>query len=183
MKQPTGRQILKALGPMWNRPLDREDADDKMADRVTQIPRKFKIVASYLPEYMAGGKSVLDVSCGAGVFLEIMRYFGNEIHGTCTNMFSMKASQEVPYTRWDSRNLPLPFADESYDLVSCFGSLKQYGDTRALIFRDLFRMARETVIVDVNSSESKRKFSGFLTSPPEGWKYEQLGAVTWKYTR
>jgi ubiquinone/menaquinone biosynthesis C-methylase UbiE len=153
-----------------------------MADRRVQIPRKHALIKRYLPEYMEGKKSVLDVSCGAGVFLEVMRYYGNAIQGTGMNMFSMTTAQRVPHRHMDSNLVTYPFGNRSFNLVTCLGAIKQFRNPeRALA--ELFRIARSTVLVKLNSRVHALESRELFSNPPDGWAAKEFHTTVWKYTR
>ena len=178
--------IIDALGRKWNRKIDTSGLDEghlKMTDRPEQITRKNELVEKFLKEYMKGGGSVLDISCGAGVFLEVMRYYGNQIYGTSIDMFEFKDSQDVPHMQLDSNNVPYPFKDKTFDLVTCFGSMKKYDEAKMQdIFNEFFRIARKHVLLKLNSIGWVDQHEDMLSNPPDGWKIEVAGDTLWKYT-
>jgi len=177
--------IVKELGANWNRKVDTSGFDDsylKMTDRPEQLTRKNELVRKFLPEYMQGGSVVLDISCGAGVFLEIMRHYGNVIYGTSVDMFDFKDSQDVPHMPHDSNNVPFPFRDKTFDLVTCFGSMAKYDEAKLpAIFAEFFRLARRTVLLKLNSFGWVDKHDDLLQSPPDGWSVQVIGETMWKY--
>lgn len=176
---------VNELGRKWNRKINVSGLDEghlKMTDRPDQIERKNELVEKFLPEYMCGGGSVLDISCGAGVFLEVMRHYGNVIFGTGIDMFEFKDSQGVPHLALDSNNVPYPFADKMFDLVTCFGSMKKYDEAKLpAIFAEFFRIARKTVLIKLNSITWVNQHDELLSSPPEGWGIQVVGETLWKY--
>lgn len=178
--------IVRALGKKWNRKIDTTGFDEghlKMLDRADQLVRKNDLIERFLPEYMTGGNEVLDISCGAGVFLEVMRHYGNVIHGTSIDMFDCKESQQVPHTPLDSNDVPYPFADKSFDLVTCFGSMKKYNEDKLeAIFAEFFRIARKTVLIKLNSIGWVDQHEPLLASSPDGWDIQVIGDTLWKYT-
>lgn len=183
-------ELIKALGVQWGEGADEKEMQHKLADRAVQIPRKGKFIRQYLPEYMQGGCRVLDVSCGAGIFLEVMRYYGNEIMGTDVNRFSLMQAQNIPFTPHNSHSLPFPFEDEAFDLVTCLGSFGQYASQNKLyarplseIFAELFRMARQTVLVKMNSIETATRHADVFKQYPRGWVRSVHDTTIFKYAR
>lgn len=177
--------IVDELGRKWKRKIDISGLDEghlKMTNRPDQIIRKNELVERFLPEYMRGGGSVLDVSCGAGVFLEVMRHYGNMIYGTSIDMFEFKEAQDVPHMQLDSNNVPYPFSDKMFDLVTCFGSMKKYDEAKLPeIFAEFFRIARKTVLLKLNSIGWVDEHEEMLSTPPDGWSIEVYGDTLWKY--
>lgn len=184
--------ITRALGLGWKKPLGPKAAAFKWAPREDEIPRQLAVMRQYLPELFTGPRvSVLDVSCGAGVFLEIARYLGHTVHGTehrCYIDFHADYldAQGIPFTLHNSNDVPFPFADASYDVVTCFASFKQYKpQLRRAIFDDLFRMARGLVVVRVNHGDflERGEAGQVFDYPPEPWIVERVERIGWKYTR
>jgi ubiquinone/menaquinone biosynthesis C-methylase UbiE len=86
---------------------------------------------------------------------------------------------------FDASNLPYPFADKSFDLVSCISSIVYYKVDWNLVLDEFFRIARETVIIVVNHGEiweSKRHFIDNYI-PPDGWElsYQVRSTFKWVY--
>lgn len=183
-RRPIARVIVEALGANWARPLDAECRNFKWAARCDEIHRHLTLIETYLPEYLEGDRRrVLDVSAGAGVFLEIMRYAGHEIVGTELTRFDFMRAQNVPHIGHDLNAGPLPFAAQSFDLVTIFAALKQVDpERRAAVFQDLFRIARRTVVVRLNHGPFMRtEAPRLLGAPPAPWLVDRLDTVTWKY--
>ena len=102
-----------------------------------------------LPEYKKGGRSCLDLSCGNGVLLEVLRHYGNAVLGADRAHFDFLRSQDVPYVEFDGDRLPYPFGDRSFDLVTCIGSITFYDVPWAEVLSEFCRIARRTVFVQV----------------------------------
>ncbi len=91
------------------------------------------------------GKSYLDVGCGfGGIAAAIGSTFdyrhvsGIEIDPVAVNESKLKGVEAV---EWDIANLPLPFEDESFDLITTFGVL-DYLPWFDDILRELHRLTR-----------------------------------------
>lgn len=188
----TDHAIMRALGLRWNKPLGDKARAFKWAPREDEIPRQLKVMRDFLPELFTGPRvHLLDVSCGAGVFLEIARYLMHSVHGTehrCYVDFHADYldSQGLGWTEHDSNDVPFPFKDASFDVVTCFAAFKQYRPSlRARIFGEFFRMARETVVVRVNHGDflERGEAAAIFDNPPERWLIEHCDHITWKYMR
>jgi hypothetical protein len=95
------RKVYDTIGEEWKY---------KWYNRVTFIRDKHDEVVSFLPEYKAGGKKCLDFSCGNGIMLEILRYYGNEIMGTevpTCSLFQLLNAQGVPYNGTIATSSPI----------------------------------------------------------------------------
>lgn len=183
-------KLIEALGLKWGDEADEKEMQHKLADRAVQIPRKDAFIREYLPEYMTGGHRVLDVSCGAGIFLEVMRYYGNEIMGTDVNRFSLMKAKQVPFIPHNSHSLPFPFKDGEFDLVTCLGSFGQYAQQNKVyarplseIFAELFRLASKTVFVKMNSVETAMEHAKVFKGYPKGWAFSVRDTTVFKYVR
>lgn len=172
----------------------------KYLDRMDWMERKVRLVHQLLPEYeymikngSKSSKSVLDLSTGNGIFLEIMRYLGHNICGTDSPKCKYTAfhkSQEIPMLYFDGSVLPYPVKDQSYDLVSCVSAINFYKTDWRLILNEFFRIARQTVLLVVNrvtdrSEEMWLQYKPILDSytPPPGWKLQYQFHSTYKWIR
>jgi SAM-dependent methyltransferase len=176
--------VLNALGVEWRSlPKDSPLRKSKMADRARKIEHSLARTKTYLPEYLKGGYSVLDISCGAGIDLEIFRHYGNDIMGADLQYFPFMESQGVPYVDHDCCNLPYPFPDKSYDLVCNVGSISNYHHDWLDVLDEFFRIARKTVFFVPNMGQpfedNKDRIPGHIrewkrTPTPEGvYKWER----------
>ena len=88
------------------------------------------------------GKSVLDVACGLGQWLGLLHGHGASVSGIDISQLAIEQCR---------RHLPegefhigpaetLPFADASFDLVTCMGSLEHFLDKPAAL-REMVRVA------------------------------------------
>lgn len=137
-------RILDGVGKDWNY---------KWFNRLWSLESKHKQIEHHLTEYKSGGKSVLDISCGNGSLLELMRYYGNDIQGVerpGSPLHALLKSQDIPFIRHDCGNTPYPFDDKSYDLVVCCGAIELYGIDWSIVVDELFRISRECVFLIAN---------------------------------
>lgn len=134
------------------------------------------LISSCLPECKKGGFSILDVSCGNGVFLELLRTYRNQIYGTEVDKKyeEMLKSQNIPWKQWDSTILPFPFPDNTFDIVTCIGSINFYKPYSlwGSIVKDFMRMGKKKVVVSIDTSSPKHyKEREYLNSLKEnGWE-------------
>jgi ubiquinone/menaquinone biosynthesis C-methylase UbiE len=84
---------------------------------------------------------------------------------------------------FNASNLPYPFEDKSFDLVSCISSLIYYKVDWNLVLDEFFRIARETVLIVVNHGEiwdNKRHFiDNYIL--PDGWELNYQIRSTFKW--
>lgn len=109
---------------------------------------------------------VLDVACGTGIWTSFLR-------GDVVAMDQSEEMLQIAATRVPAAKLvhglfpPLPFADNSFDLLftSNFYGLLRTGE-RALFLREAQRVAREMIIVDLRSDQDL---------PMEGMEAREIG--------
>jgi SAM-dependent methyltransferase len=84
-------------------------------------------------------RRALDVGCGAGSFVPVLRRFSDEVHGIDV------ALPDAPFAALGSRARAsadrLPFADESFDLVCLFDVLEHLDDDKRALC-EAFRVLR-----------------------------------------
>lgn len=100
-----------------------------------------RVIASRLGDL--DGKQVLDVACGGGSWLDLLHRRGARISGVDISDRAIEfCSSNFPHG--DFKVAPaevLPFADGSFDLVTCLGSLEHFGDKPAAL-AEMVRVAR-----------------------------------------
>lgn len=125
-------------------------------------------------------KKILDMSCGSGAQMEILKYYGHDVLGcdytskiprnreplryqedltekkSCIYEPLLK-SQKLPYILHDGNQLPYPFEDNQFDVVLCWGAIQNYShpDYWHLILEELTRIAKHTILVGFNIPISK----------------------------
>jgi SAM-dependent methyltransferase len=104
---------------------------------------------------------ILDVPAGEGVFCDFLRQRGWEVHAADIDPGNFKL-RGVPFTQVNL-NRALPFADASFDAVSCINGLHRLVFPDVAI-REFFRILRPggTLYVNVNNYSSLRKRLRFL---------------------
>lgn len=109
--------------------------------RDSGLPWHYSVIASRLGNL--DGKRVLDVACGIGDWLSMLASRGCEVHGVDLS----ERAIEVCRRRFPQGNFlagpaeMLPFADGSFDLVSCLGSLEHFIEPE-LALREMLRVAK-----------------------------------------
>lgn len=108
---------------------------------------------------VARGEQVLDIACGVGDWLRVVAERGGEVSGIDISKEAIQVCRErLEKGRFEVGVAEqLPFADSSFDLVTCLGSLEHFLDQPAAL-GEMFRVARpgaRVVILVPNS--------GFLT--------------------
>jgi ubiquinone/menaquinone biosynthesis C-methylase UbiE len=89
------------------------------------------------------GSAVLDVACGLGEWLKVCQERGSSVAGVDLSERAIDACrQAMPSGEFRAQAAErLPFADDSFDLVSCLGSLEHFVDPVGSL-REMARVAR-----------------------------------------
>ena len=188
--QDENAMILKAIGAAWRAciPPEYHERHAKYADRKERVRRNMHVIRNFLPEFMhAPNRRILDVSCGAGMFLEIMRHYGHAIHGLDWQYFLFLESQAIPYIdrKITAPLTPLPFDDATFDLVTCMHAISAYypvgwEDT----ITELCRLSKHAVFLACNPGEHHTERQLWLEqfSLP-GWRQVPLEGPSYKWVR
>jgi len=90
------------------------------------------------------GKSVLDVACGEGAWLQLLKGLGADVAGADISERAIEVCrQRMPGDEFSvSTAESLTFADRRFDLVTCLGSLEHFLDKPAAL-REMVRVARD----------------------------------------
>lgn len=105
------------------------------------LPWHYRVIADRLGSL--AGLRVLDVACGVGDWLALLSARGSEVHGIDISEQAVeRCKRRLP--GGDFRMGPaenLPFADASFDLVTCLGSLEHFVEPERAL-REMLRVAR-----------------------------------------
>lgn len=114
----------------------------KDVDQQHKLPWHCRLAARELS--LVHGGDVLDVACGTGAWLGQFSSMGaRSISGIDLSARAIDAAR-VAYPGGDFRTGPaevLPFADASFDVVTCMGSLEHFVDKPSAL-REMLRVAR-----------------------------------------
>lgn len=102
------------------------------------------------------GKTLLDVGCGAGIFLEMLWHYGFDVTGFDTSDELLDMARERMGSRADfqlGKAEYLPFDDKEFDYVSLL-SVLEYVERPDEVLAEAFRVASRGVIIGVMNSFS-----------------------------
>src|SRR5580693_8791433 len=92
------------------------------------------------------GSRVLDVACGTGIFARMAAHVvgpGGKVVGIDPSRAAVETARRIDVTSivewWDWEGAPLPFDDESFDVVACQHALHRFADPAAVL-RDMRRV-------------------------------------------
>lgn len=179
--------LVKSLGAQWRKPIPASYRAQhaKWDNREERIAISYGLAKRCLPEYLQGPpRRVLDVSCGAGAWLEIMRHHGNEVLGVDIQYFPFLESQGIPYVVHDCSRFPYPFADASHDLVTCIGSISNYAAPWGDVLAEFFRIAARTVFLCCNQGDPHDENRAMLRRHcPPGWRQSMVRNARYRWDR
>lgn len=96
---------------------------------------------------IAAGSHVLDVACGAGEWLQVCSGKGSQVAGVDLSSKAINVCRErIPNgVFFDQPAEQLPFADNTFDVVTCLGSLEHFVDPQTSL-REMVRVAKADAI-------------------------------------
>jgi ubiquinone/menaquinone biosynthesis C-methylase UbiE len=92
-----------------------------------------------------GKGKFLDVACGPGQMLKVANEYGLDIHGIDLSDVAIgMAKESLPNGNLQAGNAEaLPFADKTFDYITCLGSLERMIDTKKVIAEQV-RVAKDS---------------------------------------
>ena len=120
---------------------------DKDRERTCTVSmlRDLTSVLTTLNGRLQRGKRLLDIGCGFGGLGMVMGQHLDieEVHGIDHDgqVLSEASAKGMQVCQWDIRQMPLPYPDQHFDVVTCFGvldALPWFDD----ILREVFRVVR-----------------------------------------
>lgn len=176
--------VPKQLLEDWKK-LDRNclmwKKEHKFLNRKQTVTINWNRLHNYIPEFLDKKFSFVDISCGSGATLEILRYYKIQAIGVDYSNLSKKVkapckgcytdenyyseyepllkSQNLKYIIYDCKKIPYPFKDNHFDVLINFGAITFYGNPEIWpkILNEFSRISSRCILLGVNY----------------GWKYEQ----------
>lgn len=110
------------------------------------LPWHYRFVARRLGAL--SGKRVLDVACGQGAWLQLLKERGARVSGVDISERAIgTCKSRMPDDEFAvSPAEDIPFADRQFDLVTCLGSLEHFLDKDAAL-RQMARVARDDAVL------------------------------------
>jgi SAM-dependent methyltransferase len=136
-------------------------------------------------EEILEGKSVLDIGCGMGVFLEICRSIRTLAIGVDipeSDFTPVHVSRGLPVVYHDCRQFPWPFPTKSFDIVRCVATITfLQPENFSYALQEMARIARQKILIIANKGPTWDKGKPFLTTP-EGWELvrDEGTLMTWR---
>jgi SAM-dependent methyltransferase len=129
---------LNADSPQWTR----EEYDRIYADRgIRQLDSFYRWILDQIKP--RAGATLLDVACGEGTLAKFAAaHYAVQAHGCDLSIAALKTAQrEFAGSFCASSGEQLPYADASFDYVTCIGSLEHFLDVRTGV-REMARVLK-----------------------------------------
>jgi ubiquinone/menaquinone biosynthesis C-methylase UbiE len=118
------------------------ELDCRATDRPTDLNQK---CIDYILKYLdAGSTSLLDAGCGRGHWLNLVQQHHNNLSITGCDFFDSSTGFNFTYEKANIESLP--FADNSFDIVTCFHTIEHVRNLEKAI-AELKRVARKQLII------------------------------------
>lgn len=118
-----------------------EQLDSKAGDRPTDLNKKS--ISQMLKSIDADAKSLLDVGCGRGYWLKLVKE-KTSLELTGCDVFESVDWPGIHYVKGSIEHLP--FKDKSFDIVTCHHTIEHIRDIKKAI-EELKRVARRQLII------------------------------------
>jgi len=108
--------------------------------------------------YKHAGKSILDVGCGDGTYIEYLNKHGYDAYGT--DLLSYNKWSVIDKTRFKIADVyKLPYKDKTFDTVLFFEVLEHL-EHPELALKELQRISKKNIILSVPNCDLDQIFSG-----------------------
>ncbi|HMU47105.1 MAG TPA: class I SAM-dependent methyltransferase [Chitinophagaceae bacterium] len=115
--------------------------DCRATDRPTDLNKKS--ISFMLEKLNTESTTLLDVGCGRGYWLSILKQKTN-LDLTGCDLFEKGDLEGIKYAKGDIENLP--FADNSFDIVTCCHTIEHIRDIKKAI-TELKRVAKRQIVI------------------------------------
>ena len=131
----------------------------KFLDRDKNIELNWDRLHREIPEFLNKKLKVLDVGCGNGASLEILRWYGHDAIGMdYTNGFDagdwlykpLIESQELKCVNHSGSDIPYPFKDKEFDVLICYGTITFCVSPWVNILNEFARITKSCILLGVN---------------------------------
>jgi len=143
----------------WNNPDLVETAlinsDHKYRDRQRCYNSKMKLVNEFMPFLITEKYKILDISCGNGLFVEMLQDLGHDAEGseaTRSLYVPFHYSQGIKCKYFDASQDMYPYKNKEFDIVTCIGAMNLYKPKEQWVkcADEMLRIAKKAVYIFFN---------------------------------
>ena len=149
---------------------------------IAQENRLFQHLISQWPRR---GHTLLDIGCGAGIFLEMLWHYGFDVTGFDTSTELLDMARERLGNRAEfqlGHPEHLPFDDEEFDYVALLTVL-EYMDNPEDVLREAIRVSHRGVIIGFMNSFSLYQIQRRLYRPTLEFRHRRHNLNFWSLAR
>lgn len=153
----------------------------KFFDRTRTMQINWARLHSLIPDLLSRPKmKCLDIGCGNGATLEILRWYGHEVVGmdfsaSMENDWKYKSlieSQGLNCVCHSGSNIPYPFDDKEFDLVICYGAITFFPPVSIWpkVLNEFARIAKSDILLGVNVGKIFDEGKHYI----DNWKHDDF---------
>jgi len=162
------------------------DRSHRFLERNVILENHWRRLHKLLPEYLTPDRRrrFLDVGCGNGAAMEILRHLGHDAEGldytpgisdadeTDWLYRPLIESQQLKCTVHDGAAVPYPFPDDRFDVVMCYGVITCIKPCSLWpqLLNEFARLARSCILLGVNVGARYDRGRAFL----EEWRHPEF---------
>jgi len=159
----------------------------KFLDRNRTLKINWKRLHDKIPEILLSDErlNLLDVACGNGATMEILRYYGHSVQGVDFSPgFSkdnwlykpMIKSQKLKCLVHNCSIIPYPFKDKEFDYLICYGAITFFKpiENWPKIMNEFARISKRGILVGVNNGKVFDNGKKYL----DNWKHPDFKLIS-----
>ena len=123
-------------------------------------------MSNAIPELLNKKLKILDVGCGNGVILEILRWYGYDVTGMDYTTGYDKGdwlyrplieSQGLKCVNHSGSDIPYPFKDKEFDVLICYGAITFFKFPWVNVLNEFARITKSCILLLVNVGDKYDK--------------------------
>jgi len=128
--------------------------DHKFLDHNRTLDINWTRIHNWIPEYLTSETKIVDISCGNGATLEVLRYYKCDYLGVDINdgYIDLLQDKKLNYIKHDCSKSPYPFTDQQFDVLINYGAITFYGDLSVwpAVLSEFERITKKCILLGVN---------------------------------
>ena len=171
---------------MWNAETARHLHDWYATPEGTYaIAQENRLFQQLISQWPRRGHTLLDIGCGAGIFLEMLWHYGFDVTGLDTGAELLDMARERLGNRAEfqlGQPEHLPFDDNQFDYVALLTVL-EYVENPEQVLREAIRVSYRGVIVGFMNACSLYQIQCMLHRPSLEFRHRAHNMTLWKLSR